>query len=209
MHCARIFFVVVVAGMMSVSKAFYRSNIRAHRRPGRFDVCFSSLSDGAEYVKSYRLNGKGEKSRVEISTDTGHHLATDVPKKMGGSDAAPQPVETLVAAWMGCTQATAIFVGRQMAERVLIQKIEFNNIQAYRDERGALELPIHETPSVPSRLQRITGTIRVFSRTKEGLSDEQIELLKEQTEVRCPVANMIVASGCAMEVEWVDGTRLG
>jgi putative redox protein len=168
---------------------------------------FSSSPTENQYIKSYQMNGVGQRNQVEITTNTGHSLCTDIPKKMGGSDAAPQPVETLVAAWMGCTQATALFVGRQMPERVVIERLEFDNIQAFRDERGALQLPIEEKPEVPSRLQRITGTIRVFSRNKKkGVTPEQMELLKEQTEIRCPVANMIISSGCAIDVDWVDGT---
>lgn len=98
--------------------------------------------------------------------------------------------------------------------RVSIQKLEFENIQAYRDERGAVELPINKTPVVESRLRRITGIIRVFSRSSggedngngDGFSLEQMELLKEQTEIRCPLANMIIASGCSIDVEWVDAS---
>lgn len=167
----------------------------------------SDDSSKQPYIKSYQLNGVGTKSRVEITTNTDHKLATDVPIKMGGKNSAPQPVETLVAAWMGCTQATAMFVGRQMNPRLLIDKLVFENVQAERDERGALQLPIDENPIVPSRLQRITGTIQVYNRKKnERISNEQIELLMEQTELRCPVANMIIASGCSMDVKWIDGS---
>jgi len=168
-------------------------------------------NDARSFLKSYELQGTGGKSRMDASTSTGHRLSTDVPMKMGGKDSSPQPVEMLLAAWMGCTQVTAIFVGRQVVlspsskQRINIEKIEFDNIQAYRDERGALELPIHEAPSVPSRLQRITGTVRVFAKKDAVLTNAQIDLLKEQTEIRCPVANMIMASGCSMEVEWIDG----
>ena len=131
---------------------------------------------------------------------------------MGGTDTAPQPVETLMASWMGCTQATAIFVGRHMQQqegggrkgRVLIEKLEFDNIQAFRDERGALHLPINETPEIPSRLQRISGTIRVYLRGGGVLEEDQLHLLQEQTEIRCPVANMMLASGCSIDVKWVS-----
>jgi uncharacterized OsmC-like protein len=151
--------------------------------------------------KSYKLQGHGMGTKVEVTTNTGHALTTDIPKVMGGTDEAAQPVETLLASWMGCTQATALFVARHLPERASIQRIEFKNIEAFRDEQGALQLPIDEIPEIPSRLQRITGTIQVFSRT--GLSSEQIELLKMQTEIRCPVANMMIASGCEIDVEWV------
>lgn len=162
-------------------------------------------SSTPNFTKSYNLEGRGEGTKVEISTSTGHNLATDIPKTMGGKDAAPQPVETLLAAWMGCTQATALFVGRHLPDRVSIQTMEFENIEATRDERGAIQLPVVETPPVPSRLERITGTIKVFARRGAPISPEQMELLKDRTEVRCPVANMIIASGCLIDVEWVDG----
>jgi uncharacterized OsmC-like protein len=174
----------------------------------------TSSQDDNEYLKSYKLNGIGKGSRVEITTNTGHNLATDVPKYMGGTDTAPQPVETLLSAWMGCTQATAIFVGRQMKPRIAIDSIEFSNIQGFRDERGALQLPIDVTPEIPSRLQQIKGTILVTlkSTTKKNnnnnrnevpsLTDEQLRLLKIQTEIRCPVANMLIQSGCSIDVKW-------
>ncbi|KAG7344249.1 OsmC-like protein [Nitzschia inconspicua] len=168
---------------------------------------FDDEASSSKFVKSYRLDGVGCGSRVDISTNTGHSLTTDVPLKMGGQDSAPQPVETLLAAWMGCTQATALFVGRQMKPtRVLIDRLEFDNIQGFRDERGALQLPIDSTPNVPSRLQRITGTIRIFLKKGKAasstLSPTELQLLKEQTEARCPVANMIAASGCDIDVSW-------
>ncbi len=172
------------------------------------DVASSSNDIEDQYLKIYRLDGVGHRSQVQITTNTGHQLRTDVPKKMGGSDTAPQPVEMLLAAWMGCTQATALFVGRQMSPRILIESLEFEGIQAVRDERGAVMMPIEDKPSMPSRLQRVTGVIRVISRNTSSLSIEQLHLLKEQTEVRCPVANMMIASGCSMDVDWIDGTAV-
>lgn len=70
-------------------------------------------------------------------------------------------------------------------------------------ERGALELPIfdQEPPSVPSRLQEISGQIVV--QTKSPIAHQDLDTLRRQTEWRCPVANMIEASGCFLNVEWV------
>jgi putative redox protein len=139
------------------------------------------------------------------TVNTHHTLQTDLPKAMGGQNLAPQPVETLLAAWIGCTQATALFVGRQMmTTAVQIDKMDFD-IMAFRDERGALQLPIQVTPEIPSRLQEIQGTIHVYT-TPSLLSEEQLGILKEQTEARCPVANMIIQSGCKMNVNWVART---
>ena len=160
----------------------------------------------SEFTKSYHLEGIGKRSQVSLQTDTGHSIQTDVPKKMGGGDTAPQPVETLLAALIGCTQATAVFVGRNMEPRLLIDRLEFN-IYAHRDERGALEMPINETPkNAPARLQSVEGSIKVHLK-KGSLSDNQLEMLVEQTEVRCPVANMMMASGCEMKIQWLSGDK--
>lgn len=141
-----------------------------------------------------------------METDTGHVLRTDVPKKMGGSDAAPQPVEHLLAALVGCTQATATYVGRMMEPRLIVDRIDFD-VRAHRDERGALELPIESVPAVPARLQRVSGTAMVHFRkgADEEVSEEQLRILRDQTEARCPVANMMHASGCVMDMQWAEG----
>ena len=156
------------------------------------------------HTKRYFIAGAGRKSSVQMTTDTGHALATDVPRKMGGDDAAPQPVEHLLAALLGCTQATAVYVGRRMSPRLLVDTIEFE-VRAHRDERGALQLPIDRLPSVPARLQRVEGDVKVRFRGGQdaaAVSEEQLQLLAEQTEARCPVANMMAASGCEMDLRW-------
>lgn len=94
-----------------------------------------------------------------------------------------------------------------MTRRILIDRLEFD-VSAERDERGALELPITKDPDIPARLQRITGTIKVYIKGNKGelLTKEQLNVLSHQTELRCPVANMMIASGCEMNVKWIDGT---
>ena len=126
---------------------------------------------------------------------------------MGGKDEAAQPVETLLTALIGCTQATALFVGRQIKpQRIAIEKMEFH-LQAFRDERGALTLPIHIDPAVPSMVQRIEGTVVVHATNSQAISQDSMQVLKEQTELRCPVASMMVASGCKMDIEWMDASN--
>jgi putative redox protein len=151
---------------------------------------------------------------------TGCTLRTDLPIAMGGTDTAPQPIEYLLTALVGCTQATAVFVGRHMHPRVTVERLDFA-LTGIRDERGALTLPITaattsaDPGNIPSRLQLVQGTITVHATTAAAapsstrprlptsiLSQQQLDLLKHQTELRCPVANMMIASGCRMEVEW-------
>eukprot|EP00979_Chaetoceros_neogracilis_P012657 scaffold3411_cov190-Chaetoceros_neogracile.AAC.8 len=163
-------------------------------------------------TNSYQLKGYGQSCAANMKTNTNHTLCTDIPKSMGGKDSAPQPVEHLLAAYIGCTQATALFVGRNMKPRVLIDKIEFD-IVGHRDERGALDdIPITDQsplPQTPARLASLTGSIRVFSKDRLGqevaIGEGVIRLLEKHVEHRCPVANMMILSGCQIHVLWEDG----
>ena len=154
-----------------------------------------------EFCQSYRINGLGRGSATCLNTGTGHEIRTDLPQKMGGQDAQPQPVELLLGALIGCTQATALYVGRNMKPRVLVDRLEFD-INAFRDSRGALALPIVARPSIPAGIQIVEGTIKVHLK-KGWMSADQLVILAEQTEARCPVASMMVAGGCELRIKWI------
>lgn len=164
-----------------------------------------------KHLKYYRLTGRGQKNFASVLTNTGYSINTDTPTQLGGTDLAPQPVELLIASWIGCTQATAMFVARNMkSNRLMIEKLDFDNVEAWRDQRGSLStLPIESgtlLPETPAKLQEIKGTIRVFLQNNEEISKMDLELLAKHTESRCPVANMIMASGCHINVTWESGT---
>jgi hypothetical protein len=69
-----------------------------------------------------------------------------------------------------------------------------------------------EFPSIPARLQCVKGSITVYAKNRKGqeveIGDNAMRLLETHTERRCPVANMIVDSGCSMQVKWTDGGKL-
>jgi len=89
--------------------------------------------------------------------------------------------------------------------KLLIDRIEFD-IHGYRDERGALQLPI-DIPRIPARLQCVSGAVKVyFKKNGMNVSNEELSILAEQTEARCPVANMMYVSGCDMNIKWINGS---
>jgi uncharacterized OsmC-like protein len=160
--------------------------------------------------KSYVLRGEttgGNLSGVTVRTTTGFTIATDLPAFMGGHNQYPQPVEYLLASYIGCTQATAAFVARNMQQQsnpLELKKMEFH-ITGIRDERGAIALPLDKKISHPSRITQLSGTITVFNADKLPITIETLKILKEQTELRCPIANMLHSSGCIINVDWIDG----
>lgn len=58
------------------------------------------------------------------------------------------------------------------------------------------------TPLPPSRLERIWGTAIVHTTA----SSEEVALIADEVKRRCPIANMVMLSGCKLEIEFIKKT---
>ncbi|CAJ1374910.1 unnamed protein product [Effrenium voratum] len=153
--------------------------------------------------KRYHITADGVGCRAASQTEDGYHIVSDTPPSAGGTGSAPQPVQLLLAALVGCEQATAHFVATKM-RLPPIRRIEFD-VQAERDEWGSMQPPIHQAPPSVSRVQRIWGVARVHT----DASGAQVAAVAEAVKSRCPVASMIIASGCELDVRWVKADEGG
>ncbi len=165
----------------------------------------AGLSQGPGQLICFRaLQAVGRAGSTTSKTCTGGHaIRTDLPRAMGGRDEAPQPVELLLTSLVGCEQATASFVARQMRPRLPLAEIQFL-YRAERDNRGAVALPLGDaSPEVPARLSRVHGVATVTLNDGESETRERVEYLRRQVELRCPVANMMAAAGIELDIEWV------
>jgi uncharacterized OsmC-like protein len=131
-------------------------------------------------------------------TSTGHEIHIDVPRAIGGTDTAAEPVYHLLAALAACEAATARYVALKMRPRVVIAGMRFT-LNAERNQNGALQLPIDTPPEVWAGLTQIVGTCTVHTEAPQ----EQVDRLAEQVHVRCPVASMVIASGCVLNLEYI------
>mmetsp|Transcript_41254 Transcript_41254/g.129619 ORF Transcript_41254/g.129619 Transcript_41254/m.129619 type:complete len:166 (+) Transcript_41254:33-530(+) len=136
-----------------------------------------------------------------------HTLQTDLPTQMGGGDSAAQPIEALLASLLGCKVATAHYVARHLWARPhnRFESIEFAGVEAVRDPRGALHLPITEPPPSPPGLTRVSGVARVHLPAGSPLTADDVAVLGRVVEQRCPIAAMLAAAGVEMDMEWVPG----
>ncbi|CAK9081723.1 132 kDa protein [Durusdinium trenchii] len=171
-----------------------RSTTRCGHDPG---VPSHSFLPGSPIQQCYNLTAEGAGCKTVTLTDDGYSIESDTPKSTGGSGTAPQPVQLLLAALVGCEQATAKFVAMKMRVPP-IRRIQFE-LHAERDEWGSLAGPIDQHPLQPSRLQRIWGTAHVYS----DANASQIRAISEAVKKRCPVASMVIESGCELDVRWV------
>jgi putative redox protein len=161
--------------------------------------CVTGIRTMNSLTKSYHLIGTGTKTLTRMSQPRlPAPIETDVPISMGGSHQGPQPIELLLASLCGCELVTAQFIARNMKPRVTIDRIDFD-VHASRDQRGAMGLPIgKDTLLPPSRLERIWGTATVHT----SASLVEVQLMAAEVKRRCPVANMVVLSGCLLEIEF-------
>lgn len=154
----------------------------------------------------YHITGTGS-AGTSNSKCRNHEIATDLPLNLGGRDTAVQPVELLLGSLIGCEIATATFGARHMTPRFPLLRIEFE-YRSERDPNGALALPIEKCPEISSKLQRIWGTAKVHLQDGHPTETfERLQFLKDQVEQRCPIANMVTASGCSLTTKWDFASR--
>ena len=72
------------------------------------------------------------------------------------------------------------------------------DIEAVRDQAGVLALPVSKVPDAPTRLVEVTGTVEV----ETDASQAALDALVEHIHHRCPVANMLIASGCRIDLTY-------
>ena len=156
------------------------------------------FATNAPRLKRYRLNavGKGSACEASFPGPAAHRVSTDLPAETGGNDNAPEPVLVMLAALAGCETATARFVARHLKLKVVEMRFE---LEAERDQRGALSMPIDVIPAVPARLTRVSGRVRVVA---PGATAAQLDVLAAQTHARCPIANLLVAAGTQLDVHY-------
>jgi len=113
-------------------------------------------------------------------------------------------VELLLAALVGCEQATAAFVARHMQPRLRIEGIDFQ-YEAERDPRGATALPLGAPLPAPAQLLAVKGVAQVKLGEGDGDVDARraaVQELGAAVQARCPVAQTLLAAGVRLDVKW-------
>lgn len=127
---------------------------------------------------NFKIETTSQKVTTEVKTGT-HTFFIDEPKNLGGNDKGTNPLNTLLGSLAGCENVIANNVARQM--KFNLNGIDFK-IEATLDPRGLMG-----DASVKQYFETIT--IEAVVDTDE--SDERIQELKEKTDSRCPVFNIL------------------
>jgi len=129
-------------------------------------------------------------TRTEISVRDYPPVITDEPSSLGGTNSAPSPIETLLAALVGCEGV--IIRGVASAINFEYSKVEFK-AESQIDLRGPKGVP-------GVRPYFETVTVDVILHTEE--TPERIEKLKKNVEFRCPIVKLLRAADVELTVNW-------
>jgi len=133
---------------------------------------------------------------TEAEGPTASHRAGSVrfastERRLPDAPEAPSPLEMLMASLTGCMNVVAWMVARE--QNWPLRQITFE-AEGFLDPRGLMG-----DPTVPSRLERVSLTVKVVA----DFDDATLDALRTAVERRCPVHNTFRAAGIALTEQWV------
>jgi len=119
-----------------------------------------------------------------------HELVIDEPGVRGGSDLGPTPIETMIAALLGCTN---VILNRVAEKNDVAVKDLSLQAEASFDRRGVM---LEGEVAVPFPEIRLTINLT----TPAG--DDRVERVRADLGKFCPVSKVIRQSGTRLEEIW-------
>lgn len=137
-------------------------------------------------VRGVNLGG----TRTEMTVRHFEPVVTDEPDSLGGTNTAPSPLETTIAALVGCDGVIINGVAKAMGFDYSRVEFEAEGVIDVRGPKGVR--------GIRPYFERIDMTITVT--TPEP--DDRFEKLQANVEFRCPVMNLMRSADVALNVEW-------
>lgn len=137
-----------------------------------------------------RMEGVGTShSRTDVSI-RGLATTIDEPLERGGTNLGLSPTETFVASLIGCTNV----IGHKVAHKhgITLQDMRVR-VEADFDRRG---VTLADEVDVPFPAMTMTVDVR------SDASPEQIELLRRELSMFCPISKVVRASGTVLNEVW-------
>lgn len=118
-------------------------------------------------------------------------FATDEPDTLGGTNSGPSPLETVLAALVGCDGVIIHGVAKAMGFAYTGVDFDCSGQVDLRGPKGV--------PGIRPYFEKIRMSIVVH--TDE--TPQRFEQLKKNVEFRCPVMNLMRAASVELSVDWI------
>lgn len=146
----------------------------------------------AQHVETFRATaqGKGWPTSVVIS-DTEWTLRLDEPKEDGGLNSAPNPMHYFTASLAGCQNEQA---------QVVAEELGLTATQI--DMTIAITLNLDGFMGVTEHSQGAFQHVAMTAVVQGEISEQQVLTLGQGVDARCPILELLRASGCMIESRW-------
>lgn len=129
-------------------------------------------------------------ARTEIMVKDFAPLVTDEPKTSGGTETGPTPLETVLAALVGCKSVMIHNVASAMNFDYEGVELEASGVIDLRGPKGV--------PGIRPYFESVDLKVVIY--TSESV--ERMEQLARNAENRCPVMNLMRDAGAEVNAEW-------
>lgn len=143
-------------------------------------------------IAVFAVHGEGVGVHQRVTVKGGKHtFETDAAPVFGGSDRFPSPLYYLLGSLISCSQVTAQLAAKSL--NITLKRFEF-------DVSGDLDtrILVKGEQDGNANFEKITLKAEV----ETDADDETLQLLKEETERRCPVFQLFKQSGVKIEASW-------
>lgn len=142
-------------------------------------------------AKMMKMQVSGTSEGMKTFVKAGkHEIVVDEAEQMGGDNAGANPLQYLLTALTGCTNAVAHMAAKEI--EFDLQELSIEAVGEF-DPRGFMG-----DPNVRSHFQTTTLTVEV----KTSETEERLNELKEMVASRCPVYSTFVAADIEMTDTW-------
>ena len=137
-----------------------------------------------------RAQGNGWPKKVEI-TNTEWGLQLDEPIEDGGLNSGPNPMQCFTASLVGCQNGQAQVVAEELSLNIEQINININ-----------IEIDLSGFMGTSDNSNGNYKNVRLDTKVKGQVTDEQIKILGQKVDARCPILGLLRTSGCKIDSHW-------
>ncbi|MGY8932859.1 MAG: OsmC family protein [Flavobacteriales bacterium] len=144
------------------------------------------------HVETFKAEaqGKGWPTKVVI-TNTDWTLKVDESVEDGGSNTGPNPMQYFIASLASCQNEQS---------QVVAEELSLNITQV--DIKAEIDLDLSGFMGMSDNSNRSFKNVRIKAVVSGKLTDEQVNVLGQKVDDRCPILALLRTSGCEINSTW-------
>jgi uncharacterized OsmC-like protein len=144
------------------------------------------------HLETFKAEAQGKGWPTEINiTDTQWILKTDEPIEDGGSNTGPNPMQLFIASLAGCQNEQA---------QVVAEELSLSMTQI--DIKVEIDLNLSGFMGESDTSNGSYKNVRLEALVSGEVTDEQVKIMGQKVDNRCPILGLLRTGGCEIESSW-------